>query len=207
MKVSEIFYSIQGEGVNIGIPSIFIRLAGCNLKCEFCDSKYSWTEGKEMTVHDILKTIEGYNCTHLVLTGGEPTLQLSEIERFLCVRNKFLEIEIETNGTYKVPEPWFETITVSPKKQAIDEQILRDYNNYKNTYFKFVICDKIDFSFWDDIIHDLGLSPEKVIMMPEGVDDNKIKETAKWLVEVCKTHNYRFSPRIQIWLYGNKRGI
>jgi 7-carboxy-7-deazaguanine synthase len=209
MKVTELFYSIQGEGINSGVPSIFIRLTGCNMIpiCEWCDTKYAMEEGKEMSTMEIIKTIQGYNCNHIVLTGGEPSLQLSEIERFLCMKDISMKVEIETNGTLKVPEVWFNTITVSPKKQKIDERLLRDYNNYKNTYFKFVISNKIDFSFWDDLIHELNLKPEKIIMMPEGIEDAKIKETAKWLVEKCKDNNYRFSPRLQVWLYGNKRGV
>ncbi|MCM8810956.1 MAG: 7-carboxy-7-deazaguanine synthase QueE, partial [Candidatus Omnitrophica bacterium] len=112
-KITEIFYSIQGEGLLQGIPLIFLRFSGCNLKCFWCDTKYAWEKGKELTEKEILKEIEKFKCKRICFTGGEPYLQ--EIENiFNILKEKDYWISVETNGTI-----WkdisFDWITVSPK--------------------------------------------------------------------------------------------
>lgn len=115
LKISEIFFSAQGEGLRVGEPTIFIRLAGCNLRCNFCDTKYAWNNGKERSVKDILKKIENFNkfTNWVCITGGEPLLQdISVLVRELK-KAKYL-IQLETNGRiYK--ELSFDWITISPK--------------------------------------------------------------------------------------------
>ena len=75
MKINEIFYSLQGEGKWTGLPNVFIRTSGCNLRCSFCDTKYAYYDGKEMSIKEILNQIVKYNCQYICLTGGEPLLQ------------------------------------------------------------------------------------------------------------------------------------
>lgn len=115
LKISEIFFSAQGEGLRVGEPTIFIRLSGCNLRCDFCDTKYAWSNGKEMRIKDILKKIENFNkfTNWVCITGGEPLLQdISEFVKELK-KAKYL-IQLETNGTIyqELPCDW---ITISPK--------------------------------------------------------------------------------------------
>jgi organic radical activating enzyme len=203
MKVSEIFLSIQGEGVNIGKPVVFLRLAGCNLKCEWCDSKFAW-QGKEMDIGEVINQIREFNCKNVVITGGEPSLQIKEIEKLINIAS--FNYEIETNGTKLLPNT-FNLITVSPKKEFIDIEILERYIMRGDAYFKFVVENEDNCAFWIDLINKLNIPADKVIMMPEGVNDKKIKKIADWLVEICKMNGYRFSPRLQIWLYGKRRGV
>ncbi len=112
IKINEIFYSLQGEGLFTGTPAIFIRLADCNLSCYFCDTDFSVK--KEMTELKILEECKKYNCNRIIITGGEPLLQdLKELLLVLCT----YDIHLETNGTIPIPESWipFTFITVSPK--------------------------------------------------------------------------------------------
>ena len=85
MQISEIFYSLQGEGTHIGKPAIFIRLSGCHLRCSWCDTKYTWElkSGSQMSTTEIIKEIKKYPCQHLVITGGEPLIQQSAIKELL----------------------------------------------------------------------------------------------------------------------------
>ena len=83
MLINEIFYSIQGEGRSAGKPAVFLRLSGCNLKCRWCDTKYAWKKGEEMTTGQIIQKIKKYPCKHLVVTGGEPMLQQEGLEELL----------------------------------------------------------------------------------------------------------------------------
>lgn len=116
MLINEIFYSLQGEGINAGRPAIFIRLAKCNLRCSFCDTDFD--HGTEMTAEEIQKAIEGYSSQFIIWTGGEPTLQLSE-EVLAHFRLLGYEQAIETNGTRRPPRG-LDYITCSPKPEAMD---------------------------------------------------------------------------------------
>ena len=111
-KVNEIFYSLQGEGYYTGTPAVFLRLSGCNLHCPFCDTDHA--AATPMTAEEIADAVAAYPARHLVITGGEPTLQLdSDLLRALKARRFY--VQIETNGTGKVP-PEVDWVTCSPKE-------------------------------------------------------------------------------------------
>ncbi|SDZ73324.1 Organic radical activating enzyme [Porphyromonadaceae bacterium NLAE-zl-C104] len=113
LNVNEIFYSLQGEGGRSGQPSIFIRLAKCNLSCSFCDTDFE--RGVKMTTDEILRKIEPYGCKWIIWTGGEPTLQLNDALVALFKEKGYLQA-IETNGTRRLPQG-LDYITCSPKQQ------------------------------------------------------------------------------------------
>lgn len=175
-KICEIFYSIQGEGLLQGIPFIFIRFSGCNLRCSWCDTKYAWENGKELKTEEILKEIKKYKCRRVCLTGGEPYLQdISEIVKKLKEKKFF--VSVETNGTI-----WrdlkFDWITVSPKiegksfhKFGYDLRFRKVANE-----FKYVILNEEIFDFIDRKIK------KPVILQPVN-NDMKI---AKKIVEFIK---------------------
>jgi organic radical activating enzyme len=116
LKVVEIFYSIQGEGANTGMPAIFIRLAGCNMNCWYCDT--AWYRYTEMSVSDIQESIKQYHCNNIIWTGGEPTLQLTD--EILSHFGGYYHC-IETNGTNPVPSE-IDYISCSPK---VDPDVLK----------------------------------------------------------------------------------
>jgi len=110
LRVAEIFCSLQGEGANAGRQAVFIRLAGCNLSCDFCDTR--WDSAKEMTVEQIMETVLGYNTRFIIWTGGEPTLQLDDkITGYF----RMFEQAIETNGAAQIPA-FIDYVSYSPKK-------------------------------------------------------------------------------------------
>ena len=112
MKVNEIFYSLQGEGYHTGTPAVFVRFSGCNLRCPFCDTQHQ--SGTEMTHEQIVDEVCRYGTRHVVLTGGEPTLQADDhLVELLHLHGKF--VQIETNGTHPVPAG-IDWITCSPKE-------------------------------------------------------------------------------------------
>jgi len=188
-KVSEIFYSIQGEGLNQGIPFVFIRFSGCNLRCEWCDTKYAWEGGKEMKVSQIIKKVKGYKCRNVCITGGEPYLQpLKPI--FEELKEEKFYISVETNGTI-----WqdikFDWITVSPKREGIKYHKKGYDIRFKKvaSEFKYVITGKDDFKFIDNEIE------KPVILQP--VDNNF--EISKLIIEYIKNNpnkNYRLKLQL-----------
>lgn len=156
MRINEIFYSLQGEGHFTGTPAIFIRFSGCNLDCVFCDTSHMTF--KDMSEDEIMQAISEYPATHVVLTGGEPTLQLtSSLVDKLHAAGKF--VQIETNGTQPLPELCnIDWITCSPKYRPvllshIDElkviyqapaQDMSQYDKYKAKVYSLQPCDVND---------------------------------------------------------------
>jgi len=138
IKVSEIFTSFQGEGPYIGTPATFLRLYGCNLDCEWCDNDISTYEMLSVDdVAEILMTqMEFNNINLLVITGGEPTLQMEEIKRLIKELPEDIKIQLETNGSIFEYLPEIEYV-ISPKEDK--EKVFENYYKYENVFFKFVI--------------------------------------------------------------------
>ena len=128
MRINEIFYSLQGEGRYMGVPAVFVRLSGCNLRCPFCDTDF--TSYNEMSEEDIVRSVSDYPTRHIVITGGEPTLQLTA-SLIVKLHAAGFFVQIETNGTHPVPEG-IDWITCSPK--AGGRVVLTKVNEVKMLY-------------------------------------------------------------------------
>lgn len=126
--INEIFYSLQGEGTNTGTPAIFVRFSGCNLRCEFCDTDFS--KHTEMTATQILDEMKKYPANFIVLTGGEPALQIDDELIDILHQNEYL-IAIETNGTHPLPKG-IDWVTLSPKEGS--EIVLAEADEVKVVY-------------------------------------------------------------------------
>ncbi|HLI45863.1 MAG TPA: 7-carboxy-7-deazaguanine synthase QueE [Geobacterales bacterium] len=228
LPISEIFYSIQGEGLHAGRPSVFIRLYYCNLYCSWCDSKYTWEnqakakEGIDYFLVDdssLFKIISNYKSKNIVITGGEPLIHQSYLINTLkSLKERGYRIEIETNGTVMPKEELIQLVdlfTVSPKlsnsnvkyEHRIKPAVLSFFSSLENSVFKFVIVSNEDIEEVLSLIKEFKISNEKVMLMPEGTDLETLVKRSIWLVEICKEHNFRYSPRIHIMLWGNKRGF
>jgi 7-carboxy-7-deazaguanine synthase len=261
LLVSEIFSSIQGEGINLGTPSVFLRLAVCNLHCWYCDTKYTWlydermlqtvksdlarlgigeeqipgdlkvfdrrVEVHELSINDAKSEIERAGLNHLVVTGGEPMLQqdpLVILFRRLKSQNADGKtpffIEIETNGSIK-PEreliPLVDQWNVSPKLESSGNSRfsrekgdpLRTFADLPNSFFKFVIATQTfnqDLTEVESLASRFDLAPGKIILMAEGTDAAILKDRTQALAQICEKKGYRITPRLQIMLWGNKRG-
>lgn len=156
MRINEIFYSLQGEGHFTGTPAVFVRLSGCNMKCPFCDTEHE--EHTEMSEEEIVREVTRHPATHVVITGGEPTMQLNRrLTDMLHAEGKF--IQMETNGTLPVPEGCrIDWITCSPKRthvslSHVDElkvvlqhpgQDMECFNKMEATVYSLQPCDLKD---------------------------------------------------------------
>jgi 7-carboxy-7-deazaguanine synthase len=223
MKIAEIFYSIQGEGSLVGVPSVFVRTSGCNLRCSWCDTPYtSWSpEGEELSVDAILERAGQYKAArHVVLTGGEPMIAPAIAELSERFRAGGMHITFETAGTVFAPVIC-DLMSISPKLSnstpegvfhAQHERLRQQPDILKRlilTYdyqLKFVIARKEDIPEVQSVVSALGAPSNKVVLMPEGVNAEVLDERGKWIAELCKEHGYRFSPRLHVLLYGNNRG-
>lgn len=177
MKVNEIFYSLQGEGRHSGTAAIFIRFYHCNLRCEFCDTDFS--QGKEMVEQDILEEIKrvGGDCHFIVLTGGEPTIQVTEQLLDLLHQNGYY-IAIETNGAYRnAQELSVDFITISPKDYYVKQAVIK---TFKANEVKVVMDDKIPESYFSDIT--VKIKAEYYYIQPCDTGDYKRN---KAVIERC----------------------
>lgn len=227
--VSEVFYSLQGEGQTIGIPSVFLRLGGCNLLCEGsgwrCDTIEVWQKAKAKEFTSIINAAQMERLkdgAHLVITGGEPLLHQSSIVDYLDYIRRVYKcvpiIEVETNGTI-IPTDELLTLVdywnVSPKLQSsgagsydnrVNDVALAKILRYgKDKIFKFVISAKEDiWEVWDDY----ELIPKKNIMfMPAGDTQELLNITRPMVVEACKEFNVQYSERLHIVIWNKKTGV
>lgn len=210
MQVSEIFYTLQGEGTNIGNPSIFLRLSGCHLRCSWCDSKFTWklNSGKKMTTKEIIKEIKKFPTKNLVITGGEPLLQQSAIIELLSELKGYF-VEMETSGSLKSHlDKYINQYNCSPKlSNSKNRKTGFEKLPVEKTYYKFVVDKKNDIKEIKDFLKKNDIKKEKVLLMPQGITKRDITEKSKWLAEICKKENLRFSPRLHINIWGNKRKV
>ena len=230
MRISEIFYSIQGEGELTGVPTIFIRTSGCNLRCRWCDTPYaSWNpEGEEMSVEDIIKEVKKQPARHCVLTGGEPMIARGIKELAAALRAEGQHITIETAGTVSPEGIACDLASLSPKlsnstpsPNEIDQawiqrheqtrlrpEILRAWLEAGNYQLKFVYTQPSDLDEIDALIESIGIPvpASKVLLMPEGTDEAHIASRQIELVSLCTKRGNRYCDRLHIRLFGNTKG-
>lgn len=226
MRIAELFYSIQGEGMLLGVPSVFVRTTGCNLRCHWCDTPYtSWEpEGEDMSVESILRYVGAHSTGHVVLTGGEPMIAPEVVPLTEALAGLGQHVTIETAGTVYAAVRC-DLMSLSPKlgnstpwqrdggrwvqtherlrwQPAVLRRLMADYA-YQ---LKFVIASPEDLAEVRTISAELDAPPDRVVLMPEGTALDVLRDRGVWLAEAAKREGYRFTPRLQIELYGNRRG-
>jgi 7-carboxy-7-deazaguanine synthase len=223
LKIAELFYSVQGEGSLVGVPSFFIRTSGCNLRCAWCDTPYtSWNpEGADLTLDQIVDEVKAHPARHVVVTGGEPMIAPEIIPLTERLRGLGLHITIETAGTVFKPVA-SDLMSISPKlsnstpqgpwkeqhnRLRINREVLMQLMSRYEYQLKFVIENPRDLEEVRPLLASLEADRARVILMPEGTDRDVLRERGVWLAEICKSEGYRFSPRLHVDLYGNRRGV
>jgi len=227
MRIAEIFYSVQGEGMLTGVPSVFIRTGVCNLRCVWCDTPYaSWRpDGHDRPLDDILAESLAFGAHYVVVTGGEPMIEPEVVSLTKSLRTAGQHITIETAGTvFKSVE--CDLMSISPKlanstpvdveggKWAAQHERLRYQpdvlRKLMDTYpwqLKFVVAAPEDVTEIEDIVTELRADRDRVLLMPEGTTASALSERARWLVEVCKERGFRLSHRLHVLIWGDKRGV
>ena len=223
MRIAELFYSLQGEGALAGMPSVFVRTSGCNLRCAWCDTPYtSWQpEGTELPLAQILDEVRAHPTNYVVVTGGEPMIapEIVPLTERLRVLGK--HITIETAGTVFHPVAC-DLMSISPKlansrpagewaerheRTRINPEALGELTRRYEYQLKFVIEKPEDLDEARAVAAALEAPRERVILMPEGTDPERLRERSLWLAELCKQEGFRFGPRLHVELWGNRRGV
>ena len=209
MKINEIFYSIQGEGKWSGLPNIFIRTTGCNLRCSFCDTKYAYNDGKEMKIDEIIKEISKYPCKYVCVTGGEPLFQndVPKLLDSLLKRNYW--ICLETNGSTNIENiACKKSLMISldikcPSSNMHEKMCLENLSILKkDDQLKFVIGDKRDYDYAKKIIQKYK-TVCTVFFQP--VWGTNAKKLAEWILN--DELNVKLGLQIHKIIWGDKRGF
>jgi 7-carboxy-7-deazaguanine synthase len=239
MKLVEEFASIQGEGKFLGVPSYFLRTTGCNLRCSWknpdgtttiCDTPYTSFEPEKGYDLDLEKTMDkiGHKIKHVIITGGEPTLQadLEEVTNYLL---KEFIVTIETNSTRYVKGIERAFISASPKLKssyAIESKRLlgmharnnnfkevlkqwiesRDVESRHDYQVKFVVNGEEDLNEILELQEEIGIASADIYLMPQGIDSEMLRSRSAMIFEMCMKYGFNFTPRLHIDLFGNKRG-
>jgi 7-carboxy-7-deazaguanine synthase len=225
MVVNEIFYSLQGEGFLAGVPSVFVRLTGCPLRCRWCDTKYAWSKeaGRQYNIDQIVQAVQQWPCRFVVITGGEPTLDpdLSQLAGQLKAAGK--HITIETAGIAYIPEMPCDLMSISPKlsnsvpdeaklaaihnNSRPDLAVLEELIDNYNYQLKFVVDSEADLMEIVETIRTLDtVDPEKVMLMPQAATRQELLDKSPMVAELCKQTGFSFSQRLQVLLWNNQKG-
>lgn len=230
MFISEIFHSIQGEGELTGLPSVFIRTSGCNLRCRWCDTPYaSWKpKGEEMNLDAIVAEVARYPVRHCVITGGEPMISKELPELLARLSEAGYHLTIETAGTVLPEGITCDLASLSPKlsnstplpseisgswiekheQRRLQPDVLRSWINTYPYQLKFVVTESQDIEEIETLISqiDPDIPPHKILLMPEGRTAEKIRGRNQTLIDLCKNHGYRYCNRLHVELFGDTRG-
>jgi len=225
MKISEIFSSIQGEGIHAGKPSVFLRTALCNLKCVWCDTKYTWDwdnydyskEVHELPIEKVIEKIKQFEPKHIVITGGEPLIQQNDIASLLSKLGTDYFVEVETDCTIIPNSAMLEHVNhwnVSPKTSNSGNsrearEIPQCYDFFvklENCVFKFVIENESDLEEIDELITKYSIPKNKILLMPQASTKDELNLKKEEIEKIAKAKGLLFSSRLQVERWGSQRG-
>jgi 7-carboxy-7-deazaguanine synthase len=224
MIINEIFYSLQGEGLLAGVPSVFVRLAGCPLRCRWCDTKFAWSEsaGEFHTAGEVQKKIKAYPAQHVVVTGGEPMMHAG-LDEFIMGFAGDKHITIETAGIKHIPNLRCDLMSISPKlsnstpaevnlakehrQQRLDIKMLQLLVANYDYQLKFVVENTGDIDEAQACVEALeGVGRGKVFLMPQARRREELVEKSASLAEYCEKTGFVLGQRLHILLWDGARG-
>lgn len=210
MRISEIFRSLQGEGVQIGLPTVFVRTCGCNLQCSWCDTAYaSAKEGEEISVPEIVDRVRSYKTLQVCLTGGEPLLQKDVYTLIDRLLEGSFRLSVETNGSLPIDEmPCSENLLISmdikcPSSGMVDRMVMGNIELLAPTdQLKFIVAEEGDLLFAEKVLRENKVVCEVIFTPVGGLD---LRPVAEWVLK--KGLQARVLPQLQKIIWGQRRGV
>jgi len=218
VRIAETFFSIQGEGPTAGLPAVFVRLQGCSVGCAWCDTRYSWAPdaGDAVDLDALVADALDHPCRRAVITGGEPLESPLFVPLAGALAAAGFALEVETSGTLPPPPgapsgiQWNVSVKLEgsgvPEARRINPLAIRGFLE-RDAWWKFVVVDEADVAEVLRLGERFALPRDRVLLQPEARRREDLVTQGVWVVEACKRHGFRFSPRLHILLWGARRGI
>lgn len=188
LRITEIFYSLQGESTTVGLPTVFVRLTGCPLRCGYCDTEYAFHGGQRMALDDILAAVAQHRARHICVTGGEPLAQPDCLALLSALCDAGYEVSLETSGALPVADVDPRVVKVMDLKTPGSGEQARNHlanidHLQRQDQVKFVICDRADYEWAAMQIRDYGLA-DKVdnILLSPSFGQQNASELADWII-------------------------
>ena len=202
IKINEIFFSIQGESTYVGLPTVFVRTTGCNLRCTYCDTKYSYFEGDLQSQEILLERILSYPTKYVCITGGEPLLQKEVLPLMTALADQGCLVSLETSGSKSIAGIDSRVKIIldvkTPDSGAPDSFLIENLENLQtSTEFKFVICSEKDFKWAEDFCSQYGLNKKFTVLYSPSY--NQVSE--RWLAENILQKNSTARLQLQLHKY------
>ncbi|NOR80179.1 MAG: 7-carboxy-7-deazaguanine synthase QueE [Methyloprofundus sp.] len=209
LRISEIFYSLQGESRTVGLPTVFIRLTGCPLRCQYCDTSYAFSGGEMQSMTDIIEQAARYNTRYITVTGGEPLAQPGCLELLKQLADKGYRVSLETSGAIDVSGVDARIVKVMDlKTPASDEESRNLYSNLQyldsQDQLKFVICNALDYAWAKEKISEYQLDKKCEILFSPAMGEQDPTELAEWILG--DQLPVRFQLQLHKILWGNIAG-
>ena len=213
LRITEIFYSLQGESKTVGLPTIFIRLTGCPLRCNYCDTEYAFQGGQWWDFDAITTELKKYNTFHVTVTGGEPLAQKSCIALLKLLCDYGYKVSLETSGAIDVQDVDSRVMKVMDlKTPSSNEESKNKYSNLdfisEHDQIKFVICNRDDYDWALKALNQYHLTEKcEVLFSPVNVSEgeNIMKDLADWILEDQLQVRYQIQLHKTVW--GNIPGV
>jgi 7-carboxy-7-deazaguanine synthase len=211
MVINEIFYSLQGEGKLIGVPSLFVRIAGCPLRCTWCDTKYAWPTdaGTDYSIEELKQKILAKEIRHIVITGGEPMTNPKLPDLLKAIAHPSRHITIETSGIEYIGDLPCDLMSISPKlanstegrQGHLNTETLQKLIDNYDYQLKFVVDRHEDLNEIAGCLEQLqNVNPYNILLMPQAATIKEHTEKLPMLAEICKQTGFTLAPRLQIIL-------
>jgi len=209
LRISEIFYSLQGESRTVGLPTVFIRLTGCPLRCQYCDTSYAFSGGEMQDISAILKQVSQYKTKYITVTGGEPLAQPACLDLLTQLADKGYEVSLETSGALDVSQVDARIIKVMDLKTPASAEEGRNlYSNLAhltvNDQLKFVICNQEDYVWSKEKLEEYQLSGQCELLFSPSMGQQDPTELAEWILHDQLA--VRFQLQLHKFLWGDATG-
>jgi len=209
LKLTEIFFSIQGEADSVGWPTVFVRLTGCPLRCQYCDTAYAFHGGEWFTVERVLERVAEYGARHVCVTGGEPLAQKACVELLRVLCDAGYHVSLETSGAIDIGKVDARVMRVVDIKTPGSGEVRR--NRLENLALlrpdeqvKFVICDRADFEWARDLVRERALQESCTVLFSPSADQVPARDLAQWILD--ERLPVRLQVQLHKYLWGNTPG-